>query len=110
MRRETEYLRHILILEEIVFVEGATGGLTQAAFLTDGVLKRAVVRSLEITGEAVKKLPAEFRAEHARVDWRALAGMRDRLIHDYFGVDYGIVWDVVENHLPTLKEEVEKLL
>ena len=108
MRRETEYLRHIL--EEIVFVEGATDGLTQAAFLTDGVLKRAVVCSLEIVGEGAQWVPGVFRAEHAQVDWRAMAGMRDRLIHDYFGVDYGIVWDVVENHLPTLKEEVEKLL
>ncbi len=105
---ETEYLRHIL--DELIFVERATEGLTQAAFLEDDVLKRAVVRSLEIIGEATKRLPAEFRAEHQRVNWRAMAGMRDRLIHDYFGVDYDIVWDVVSHHLPLLKRKVEALL
>lgn len=108
MRRETEYLRHIL--DEVVFVERATEGVTQAAFLRDDVLKRAVVRSLEVIGEATKKPPAEFRDKHRQVNWRAMAGMRDRLIHDYFGVDYEIVWDVVGNHLPELKGEVERLL
>ena len=55
-------------------------------------------------------MPAEFRAEHAQVDWRAVVGMRNLLIHEYFRVDYGVVWDVVINYLPTLKKEVEKLL
>lgn len=105
---EREYLHHIL--DELVFVERATSGLTQAAFLEDEVLKRAVVRSLEVIGEATKKLPAKFRAEQPQVNWRAMAGMRDRLIHDYFGVDYIIVWDVLVNHLPILKREVEAFL
>lgn len=65
---------------------------------------------MEIVGEAAKKVPAEFRAEHAHINWRAMAGTRDRLIHAYFGVDYGIVWDVARNILPELKTEVEKLL
>lgn len=108
MLRETEYLRHIL--DELVFVERATAGLTQKTFLRDDVLKRAVIRSLEVIWEATKKLPAEFRGERRQVDWRAMAGMRDRLIHDYFGVDYDIVWDVVSNHLPKLKGEVKRLL
>ena len=108
MRAEREYLQHIL--DELRFVEQATADFTEAAFLHDEVMKRAVVRSLEITGEAAKKLPAEFRAEHPHIDWRAMAGTRDRLIHAYFGVDYGIVWDVVRNYLPELKTEVEKFL
>ena len=107
MRCETEYLGHIY--DELVFVLRATKSQTLATFLKDEVLKRAVVRSLEIIGEATKKLPAEFRAEQSQVNWRAMAGMRDRLIHDYFGVDYMIVWDVVENYLPKLKELIEEL-
>ena len=66
-------------------------GLTKEALIEDAVLKRAVVRSLEVIGEATKKLPTAFRDLHPQVNWRALAGMRHRLIHGYFGVDYDIV-------------------
>ena len=108
MRPEAEYLHHIL--DEIVFVESVTVGLTKEALVEDAVLKRAVVRSLEVIGEATKKLPTAFRDRHPQVNWRALAGMRDRLIHGYFGVDYDIVWDVMNHHLPVLKRDIEKLL
>ena len=66
-------------------------------FLRDETLKRAFVRSLEIIGEAVKQVPEVFRAKYPQVEWRKMAGTRDRLIHDYLGVDYELVWDIVEN-------------
>lgn len=74
------------------------------------MLKRAFVRSLEIIGEAVKKLPDDFRNRHKETDWRAIAGTRDKLIHDYFGIDYDIVWDIVINEIPQLKAQVERIL
>ena len=68
------------------------------------------MRSLEIIGEAAKKVSPEFKQQHPEIEWRAMAGMRDKLIHDYFGIDYDIVWDVVINKLPSLGRGIKTLL
>ena len=98
------------MLDEINFLAERSQGLRPEEFLANEVLKRAFVRSLEVIGEAVKKLPAEFRQKYSHIDWRAIAGTRDKLIHDYFGVDYEIVWDIVISEVPQLKEQVENIL
>ena len=103
-----DYLSHILA--EADYLLAASEHLTSTDFVTDETLQRAFVRSLEIIGEAAKKVPDSFRAEHPDVEWRAMAGMRDRLIHDYFGVDYEIVWDVVENRIPELRRQIATIL
>ena len=69
-----------------------------------------VVRNLEIIGEAAKNLSPEFRQKHATIDWKRIAGFRDRLIHEYFGINLEIVWSVVKDELPTLKGQIEQLL
>ena len=102
------YLQHILT--ETQYLLDQTQGLEKAAFLHDETLKRAFVRSLEIIGEAVKQLPADVKQRYGHLEWRAMAGMRDRLIHGYFGVDYEIVWDVVTNKVPALRSKVEQIL
>jgi uncharacterized protein with HEPN domain len=103
-----DYLRHILV--EVDYLLAARAGLTFEAFASDETLRRAFVRSLEIIGEAAKKVPDAFRRKYPNVEWRAMSGMRDRLIHDYFGVDYEIVWDVVENRIPDLRLQIASII
>ena len=103
-----DYLRHIQI--EVEFLLSSSSGRTFRDFQADEVLTRAFVRSLEIIGEATKKLPNSFRASHPEVAWRAMAGMRDRLIHDYMGVDYELVWDVVQTSIPELHDQIARIL
>jgi uncharacterized protein with HEPN domain len=107
-RSTNDYLLHIL--DELHFLATKSVGLSEEQFREDETLKRACVRSLEIIGEATKQLPTNFRAQHSHIEWRAIARMRDLLIHHYFGVDYQIVWDVIINQVPSLKDEIESLL
>jgi len=104
-----EYLRHIQ--DEILFILTATEIVSDSVeFMNDETLKRAVIRSLEIIGEAAKKIPADFKMKWDNVRWKEMAGMRDRLIHDYMGVNYSIVWDVIKNKIPDLRVQIERVL
>lgn len=100
-----EYLRHIY--DECNFITSViTADTTKDDLLDNELLKRAVVRSLEIIGEATKKIPTDIKEKWSQIPWRNIAGMRDKLIHDYIGVNYSIVWDVVKNKIPEIKSYI----
>jgi uncharacterized protein with HEPN domain len=107
-RSTLEYLRHMQ--DEARYILHSTHGLTKDRLLADETLKRAVVRSLEIIGEAAKQVPKDFRDQHPDIPWRSIAGMRDRLIHDYLNVNYNIVWDVIESKLSELCNHLTRIL
>lgn len=102
------FLRHIL--ESIALIEEYTEGTDLDAFLASTRLQDAVFRRLEIIGEAVKKLPQEYRDTHPDVPWKRVAGLRDVLIHQYFGVDAELTWELVQEALPGFKAQVQALV
>jgi len=108
MKHEQVFLRHIL--DEIIFLIKQTEGMELEEFIKNEVLKRACSRSLEIVGEAAKNLSLDFKKRYKEIEWKKMAGLRDKMIHGYFGVNWDIVWDVIRNQIPKLKEQVENIL
>ena len=98
------------ILESILKIEEFVGDTGYKEFVKDDKTSSAVVRKLEIIGEASKNIPEEIRSKYKEIPWSDIAKMRDKIIHFYFGVDYEIVWKVIKERLPTLKGQIERLL
>ena len=98
------------ILEAVSRIQAYTAGLTHARFSGDLKTLDAVIRNLEIIGEAIKKIPYEIPAKYPDVEWKKIAGLRDILIHEYFGIDTEIIWDVAQNKLPDLTAQIKKIL
>ena len=86
-----------------------TSGLSFAEFARDTKTIDAVARNLEVIGEAVKNLPTDFRERHPEINWRKIAGLRDMLIHAYFGLDLEIVWDIIVHKIPELRQKLPPL-
>ena len=103
-----EYIHHIL--DEVDFILSQIPEMDYDSFTRNPTVKRAFVRSLEIIGEAAKKIPDNIKLMQPDIEWRKVAGMRDRLIHGYFGVDYTIVWDVATTKLVDLRSKLKELL
>lgn len=95
----------------VFYIQSVTGhNVSKSEFTSNETLKRALVRSLEIIGEATKKIPADIKVKWSLVRWKDMAGMRDRLIHDYVGINYSIVWDVITNKIPELTKQIKEVI
>jgi len=102
------FIKHIL--ESIENIELFMKNVEKSKFLKDKEKQSAVVRQIEIIGEAVKNLPPSFTKKYPDVSWKEIVGTRDKMIHHYFGVDLEVVWDIVKEDLPSLKSQIEKIL
>jgi uncharacterized protein with HEPN domain len=98
------------ILESCKKITSYTEGLNFETFISDDRTLDAVIRNFEIIGEAANRIPESFCNQHAEIAWHQMIGMRNRLIHAYFGVDYSIIWDVVENTLPLFMKQISGIL
>jgi len=107
-RSDIDYLQDML--EAISRISKYCKKLSYEDFLEDTRTQDAVVRNIEIIGEAVKNLHEPLKQEYSDVPWKSIAGIRDRLIHDYFGVNWDIVWDVIKNDIPDLAVKVKSIL
>ena len=108
MRDRQLYLRDIFAA--MISIQEFIGGMDFEAFAADDKTASAVIRKLEIIGEATKNVPEEIRQNYPQVPWRQMAGMRDRLIHAYFRVDYLLVWETAKNQIPPLQPVIAQIL
>lgn len=108
MKTDEKYLRHIL--QAVDLIEHFLKAVSKAEFMSNPEKQFAVVRGLEIIGEAVKNISSSTKKKNQDLSWKDIAGTRDVLIHAYFSVDYDLVWNIVKDDLPKLKKKVQEIL
>src|SRR3989337_2623651 len=108
IKKDKAYLRHIL--DAISDIKQFMEGLTKEEFFENKEKQYAVLRALEIIGEATKNLSKELKAKNSEIQWKDIAGMRDKLIHEYFGVNLNLVWKTVSKNLPELEKQISEML
>jgi uncharacterized protein with HEPN domain len=107
-RDDTVYLHHIL--DAIESIEEYTKGMSENEFLSDSMAHDAVVRQIEIIGEAARNVSDQFQNKYPKLPWAKMIGIRNKIIHEYFNVNFAIVWDTIKDDLPLLKKSIKKIL
>jgi uncharacterized protein with HEPN domain len=108
MRNDKIFIEHILI--SISAIESFIQNVDKNHFLKNRMMQGAIIREIEIIGEAAKNISRETRNKNRSIPWKQIAGMRDKLIHHYFGVDLNIVWNTIQEAIPPLKKQMQKLM
>ena len=107
-RDDLVYLHHIL--DAIGLIEEYTKGMSENEFLANSMAHDAVVRQIEIIGEAARNISDEYRGKHSKLPWVNMTGIRNKIIYEYFNINYAIVWDTVRDDLPSLKKSIKKII
>ena len=108
MKESLKFLRHVV--DSINDIEEFLHNLNKDALVKNKLRKSAILRELEVIGEAIKNIPIEFINKYPFISWADFAGLRDKLIHHYFGVDWDIVWNIVKDELPELKKKIQEIV
>lgn len=108
MKDDKAYIQHIL--ESIKKIEDYSKKITKNKFLIESIIQDAIIRQIEIIGEASKLISEKTKVKNPNIPWKDIAGMRDKLIHDYLGVDLEAVWQTVKKDIPVLKKEINKIM
>ncbi len=101
------FIEHIL--ESIIAIEEFSKNISKKELGSNRLIQSATVKEIEIIGEATKNLSLNFREKYPEVPWNKIAGTRDKLSHHYFGIDIGIIWDVIKEDIPVLKKQIQKI-
>jgi uncharacterized protein with HEPN domain len=105
MKTDIAYIEHILLC--IKKIEEYTKELDRNSFAENELIQDAVIRNIEIIGEATKKISSDLKSQYREIPWKEMSGMRDKLVHDYFGVDVDVVWRTVQEDIPLLKSLIQ---
>ena len=104
----SDYLNDIL--QAIVAISNFTKNITYEDFEKDLKTQYAVIKAIEIIGEAARSIPYDFKRNHPKIPWKNIVGMRDKLVHDYMGIDLPTVWDTAAKNIPKLKDQIEEIV
>jgi uncharacterized protein with HEPN domain len=107
MKDDLAFIEHIL--DSINAIEEFSKNITKEKLISNRLKQSAIVREIEIIGEAVKNMSESLKNKHPEIEWREIVGTRDKMIHHYFGVDLNIVWDIIKINLPDLKDKILKI-
>ena len=107
-RGDLAFINHIL--DSINAVIEFSAGIKEDELISNRLRRSAIIREIEVIGEAAKNLSLDLKNIYNNISWKEIIGSRDRIIHQYFGVDLDIIWDIIKNDLPILKEQIEKIL